>query len=48
MPTWRGDDQVYAVDVPPELYRWTEACVIAKLRFREKKRKRKLLRLVRR
>ena len=24
-----GDDQVYTVDVPPELYRWTEAYVIA-------------------
>ena len=36
-----GDDQVYAVDVPPELYRWTEAYVIANY-FPEKKRKRKL------
>ncbi len=36
-----GDDQIYAVDVPPELYRWTEAFVIANY-FPEKKRKRKL------
>jgi hypothetical protein len=36
-----GDDQIYDVDVPPELYRWTEAFVIANY-FPEKKRKRKL------
>lgn len=36
-----GDDQIYAVDVPPELYRWTEAFVIANY-FPEKKYKRKL------
>jgi hypothetical protein len=36
-----GDDDVFAVDVPPELYRWTEAYVIANY-FPEKKRKRKL------
>ncbi|MCG6967131.1 MAG: DUF3305 domain-containing protein [Chromatiaceae bacterium] len=36
-----GDDQVYAVAVPAELYRWTEAFVIANY-FPEKKRKRKL------
>ena len=36
-----GDDEIYAVDVPPELYRWTEAYVIANY-FPEKKKKRKL------
>lgn len=36
-----GDDEVYAVDVPAELYRWTEAFVIANY-FPEKKTKRKL------
>lgn len=37
-----GDDEIYAVDVPPELYRWTEAFVVANY-FPEKKRKRKLV-----
>jgi len=36
-----GEDQIYAVDVPAELYRWTESFVIANY-FPEKKRKRKL------
>lgn len=36
-----GEDQIYAVDVPAELYRWTEAFVIAHY-FPERKRKRKL------
>ena len=36
-----GEDEIYAVDVPPEIYRWTEAFVIANY-FPEKKRKRKL------
>lgn len=36
-----GDDEVYAVDIPPELYRWSEAYVIANY-FPEKKKKRKL------
>ena len=36
-----GDDEIYAVDVPPELYRWAEAYVIANY-FPEKKTKRKL------
>lgn len=36
-----GEDQIYAVEVPPELYRWTEAFVIANY-FPERKRKRKL------
>lgn len=36
-----GDDEIYAVDIPPELYRWTEAYVIANY-FPEKKTKRKL------
>ena len=36
-----GDDEVYAVDVPAELYKWTEAYVIANY-FPEKKKKRKL------
>lgn len=36
-----GEDEIFAVDVPPELYRWTEAFVIANY-FPEKKRKRKL------
>lgn len=37
-----GEDEIYAVDVPAELYRWTEAFVIANY-FPEKKRKRKLI-----
>lgn len=36
-----GDDEIYDVDIPPELYRWTEAFVLAHY-FPEKKRKRKL------
>ena len=36
-----GEDEIYAVDIPPELYRWTEAYVIANY-FPEKKTKRKL------
>ncbi len=36
-----GEDEIFAVDVPPEVYRWTEAYVIANY-FPEKKRKRKL------
>jgi hypothetical protein len=36
-----GDDEIYAVDIPGELYRWTEAYVIAHY-FPEKKKKRKL------
>ncbi|MDJ0739229.1 MAG: DUF3305 domain-containing protein [Gammaproteobacteria bacterium] len=36
-----GDDEIFAVDVPAEVYRWTEAFVIANY-FPEKKRKRKL------
>ena len=36
-----GDDEIFAVDVPPELYRWTEAFLIANY-FPEKKTKRKL------
>lgn len=36
-----GDDEIFAVDVPAELYRWTEAFVIANY-FPEEKRKRKL------
>jgi len=36
-----GDDEIFAVDVPGELYRWTEAYVIANY-FPEKKKKRKL------
>lgn len=36
-----GDDQIYAVDIPAELYRWTEAFVVANY-FPEKKTKRKL------
>ena len=36
-----GEDEIYAVDVPPELYLWAEAFVIANY-FPEKKRKRKL------
>jgi hypothetical protein len=36
-----GEDEIYAVDVPPELYRWTEAFVIAHY-FPQKKTKRKL------
>ncbi|MCB1791942.1 MAG: DUF3305 domain-containing protein [Gammaproteobacteria bacterium] len=37
-----GEDEIYAVDVPAELYRWTESFVIANY-FPEKKRKRKLV-----
>lgn len=37
-----GEDEIFAVDVPAELYRWTEAFVIANY-FPEKKRKRKLV-----
>ena len=36
-----GEDDIYAIDVPAELYRWTEAFVIANY-FPEKKKKRKL------
>lgn len=36
-----GEDEIYDVDIPPELYRWTEAFVIANY-FPEKKTKRKL------
>lgn len=36
-----GEDEIFAVDVPAELYRWTEAFVIANY-FPEKKYKRKL------
>ena len=36
-----GDDDIYAVDIPGELYCWTEAYVIANY-FPQKKRKRKL------
>jgi hypothetical protein len=36
-----GEDEIFAVDVPAEIYRWTEAFVIANY-FPEKKRKRKL------
>ncbi|MCB1723485.1 MAG: DUF3305 domain-containing protein [Gammaproteobacteria bacterium] len=36
-----GEDEIYAVEVPAALYRWTEAFVIANY-FPEKKRKRKL------
>lgn len=37
-----GDDTVFAVDIPPELYRWTEAFVLAHYCPQErKKRKRK-------
>ena len=36
-----GEDEIYATEVPPELYRWTEAFVIANY-FPEKRRKRKL------
>mgnify|MGYP001824574126 CR=1 FL=1 len=36
-----GEDEIYAVDVPPELYRWTESFVISNY-FPERKRKRKL------
>ncbi len=36
-----GEDEIFAVDVPPEVYRWTEAFVVANY-FPEKKRKRKL------
>ena len=35
-----GDDQIYAVEIPPEVYVWTEAYVIANY-FPEKKIKRK-------
>ena len=37
-----GEDQVYAVDVPAELYRWTEAFILAHYAPQQrKKRKRK-------
>ena len=36
-----GDDDIFAVDIPPEVYVWTEAFVIANY-FPEKKVKRKL------
>lgn len=36
-----GADEVFSVDIPPELYRWTEAYVIANY-FPEKKTKRRL------
>lgn len=36
-----GEDEIFAVDVPPEVYRWTEAFVVANY-FPERKRKRKL------
>lgn len=36
-----GDSEVYAVDIPPELYRWSEAYVLQHY-APEKKRKRKL------
>lgn len=35
-----GDDIIYAVDIPPELYRWTELFVLANY-APEKRRKRK-------
>jgi len=37
-----GDDDIYSVDMPAELYRWTEAFVIANY-FPEQKKKRKLV-----
>lgn len=36
-----GDQEVYAVDIPPELYRWTEAFVLNHY-LPQKRRKRKL------
>ena len=36
-----GDQEVYAVDIPPELYRWSEAFVLIHY-VPQKKRKRKL------
>ncbi|WP_164513378.1 DUF3305 domain-containing protein [Thiosocius teredinicola] len=36
-----GEDEIYDVDIPPELYRWTEAFVVENY-FPEKKVKRKL------
>lgn len=36
-----ADDDIFAVDIPAELYRWAEAFVLANY-FPEKKRKRKL------
>jgi hypothetical protein len=36
-----GDAQVYAVDIPPELYKWSEAYVLTHY-VAEKKKKRKL------
>lgn len=36
-----GDDDIFAVDIPPEVYVWTEAFVIANY-FPQKKTKRKL------
>ena len=35
-----GEDEIYAVDVPPEIYRWTEAYVLTHY-VAEKRRKRK-------
>jgi hypothetical protein len=37
-----GDDQIYAVEIPPEVYVWTEAYIIANY-FPEKKTKRKFI-----
>jgi hypothetical protein len=37
-----GEDDIFAVDLPPELYRWIEAYVIANY-FPEKKKKRRLV-----
>lgn len=36
-----GDQEVYAVDIPPELYRWSEVFILSHY-VPEKKRKRKL------
>ena len=36
-----GDEQVYAVEIPPELYKWTEAFVLTHY-IATKKTKRKL------
>ncbi|RMG38630.1 MAG: DUF3305 domain-containing protein [Gammaproteobacteria bacterium] len=37
-----GDDEIYAVEIPPEIYRWTEDYVLSYY-APEKRRKRKLL-----
>lgn len=37
-----GDDEIYAVEIPPEIYRWTEAFVLSYY-APEKRRKRKLV-----